>query len=271
MLITFWGVRGSIPCPEPTHMRAGGNTSCVGVSVAGREFLFDAGTGLRAAGRHLLQNGKQDYTILLGHTHHDHISGFPFFMPAYQPGTRIQILAGHLASAGGVRQIFADQMSAPLFPVRLDGLKANLSFEDFNAGDTIDAGDGISIRTIALNHPGGATGYRLDYNGKSICYVTDTEHEPEVLDKELLALVQDTDLLVYDSTYTDEEFEQRRGWGHSSWEHGVRISQAAQVKNYVLFHHDPDHDDIFLDEIEKKAKFLFPGSILGREGLKITL
>lgn len=251
--VKFWGVRGSIACPSPQHIKYGGNTSCVEIQAGDHRLIFDAGTGIRNLGQDLLQSGHKQSHLMLTHTHWDHINGFPFFTPAYVPGNSFHVMAGHLCEMGGIREVLANQMANPTFPVPLEIMEANLTFEDFRAGDSFELEAGIKIVTAPLNHPNGATGYRVEYNGKSICYVTDTEHVIDKPDQNVLVLIEGADLVIYDTTYTDEEFPSKVGWGHSTWQEGIRLCQAAGAKRLALFHHDPDHTDDMMDEIERQA------------------
>jgi phosphoribosyl 1,2-cyclic phosphodiesterase len=269
--VTFWGVRGSIACPSIRHLGFGGNTSCVAVSAGGRQLILDAGTGIRDLGKALLARGERRHILLLSHCHWDHINGFPFFAPAYCPGHELRVLAGHLSGKGGIRNVLAGQMSHPTFPVPLEAMKAQLVFEDFVAGDELDLGPEIRVRTAPLNHPDGATAYRIDHAGKSVCYVTDTEHRQDGFDPLLLSLIADADMMIYDATFTDAEYRSKIGWGHSTWQEGLRLCRAAGVKRYVMFHHNPDHDDLFLADIEKQAKSVWPAAEMAREGTTVVL
>ena len=169
-----------------------------------------------------------------------------------------------------MREVIARLMSSPLFPVPLEIFQSELEFKDFTAGDTLSLAPDISVRTAPLNHPQGAVGYRFDYGGKSICYITDTEHRPGEPDQNILALVQDADVMIYDACYTDEEFPKFVGWGHSTWQEGVRLADAAGVRKLVLFHHDPSHTDDKMDEILRQADERRPGTVAASEGLTIT-
>ena len=271
--IKFWGVRGSIPCPSPEHISIGGNTSCIEVSCGGTRIILDSGTGIRNLGHWLIRKNLHHATMLLSHVHWDHICGFPFFSPAFHKDFSLDIMAGHLSKFGGVRNVLAGQMTTPTFPVPLDALHSTLSFEDFKAGDSfiLPANRRVKITTAALNHPDGATGYRIEYAGKSLCYVTDTEHVVGKPDQNILGLIEGTDLLIYDCTYTDKEFKGKIGWGHSTWQEGVRLSQAANVKSLAIFHHDPDHVDRFMERVEGEARLMWSGAFLAREHMRINL
>lgn len=272
MQVTFWGVRGSIACAAKTHLRYGGNTSCVEIRVGDESFIFDAGTGIRQLGNKLLKEGRRTGVLLLSHTHWDHIQGFPFFAPAFDPTRSFRILAGHLPKhTGGIRSVLAGQMAEPTFPVPLDIMRGKLEFEDFIAGDAFDLAPGVKVRTAVLNHPNAATAYRIEAEGHSVCYVTDTEHIIGQPDQRVLGLIEGTDLLIYDSTYTDDEFTSKIGWGHSTWQEAVRLSKAAKVRRLAIFHHEPDHDDLFMRDVEMRARERFPNSFVAREGQVVNV
>jgi phosphoribosyl 1,2-cyclic phosphodiesterase len=162
-------------------------------------------------------------------------------------------------------------MSAPLFPDTAAIFKADIEFRDFHCGEVVRPQPGIVMRTAPLNHPGRATGYRLEYSGHSIAYVTDTEHRPGELDHHVMSLADDADLLIYDCNYTDEEFVGHVGWGHSTWQEGIRIATAAGAKRLAIFHHDPGHDDRFLDGVKAEATARHPGAIVAAEGMALSL
>lgn len=269
--IKFWGVRGSIACPLRTHMLFGGNTSCVSVNVADELVIFDAGTGINSLGNHLLKNHVNHGTICISHTHWDHINGFPFFVPAFIKDNSFRIMAGHAHEQGGIRNVMNGQMTQPFFPVPLGAMQANLEFEDFYAGDHFSLGQKVNVRTAPLNHPGGSTGYRVEHGGKSMCYVTDTEHIPDELDENILELIAGADLVIYDSTYTDSEFPAKVGWGHSTWRQGLKLCLEAEVKSLAIFHHDPTHDDEFMKQVENEARQEWSGAFVARESMVINL
>jgi len=269
--LEFWGVRGSIACPSPQHVRFGGNTSCLEVEAGDEVIILDAGTGIRPLGHKFLKRDVKRASVFLTHTHWDHINGFPFFTPAFQKGRTFRILAGHLKNHGGIQEVLAGQMMQPTFPVPMETMQAQLEFEDFSVGESFDVGTGIHVRTAPLNHPNGATGYRIEYAGKALCYVTDTEHVVGAPDQNVLGLIEGADLVVYDSTYTDAEFGSKIGWGHSTWQEAVRLCTQADVKQLAIFHHDPDHEDDFMERLEKEAREAWDGAIVAREGMRIEL
>jgi len=270
LALKFWGVRGSIACASPEHMKYGGNTSCIEVRAGNNRFILDAGTGIRRLGESFKSDDSVSH-LLLTHTHWDHINGFPFFGPAYNPKMSMHIMAGHLKHQGGVHEILSTQMHNPMFPVPLEAMKATLKFEDFEAGDDLNLFRDVKIRTAPLNHPNGATGYRIEHGGKAAVYVTDTEHVPGKSDQNILGLIEGADVVIYDSTYTEEEFPSKIGWGHSTWNEGMRLCKAANAKQLAIFHHDPSHHDEFMDKLAAEAKKTWDKTFVCREGMEIVL
>ncbi len=269
-IVHFWGVRGSIPCPGPDTVRYGGNTPCVAMRAGGEHLVFDGGTGLRMLGDHLRGRDDLRLTLFFSHIHWDHIQGFPFFVPAFTPGNRLRIYGPSVESAG-IEQHLTEQMRHPNFPVPLVRMGAELSFRDVAGGDELAFGD-VRVKAAALNHPGGALGYRVAWRGCTVTYISDTEHPGTGFDANVLELAAEADVCIYDATYTDEEYRQGHvGWGHSTWQEAVRVAQRARVKRLVLFHHDPSHSDAFLDEIGELAGGRFPNTDVAREGLTIQL
>jgi len=230
--------------------------------------VFDGGSGLRPLGNALIATGRPvDCDVFYSHTHFDHIVGLPFFKPAYSAGSHIRLWAGHLKPDSSIKKVLDKMMSAPLFPVPIDLLEAQLDFRDFTAGDTLTPHAGIKLVTGTLNHPDGATGYRLEFSGKAIAYITDTEHHSGRSDPEVLRLMNHADVAIYDCTYTDEEYPRHRHWGHSTWEEGVRLAAEANVGQLVIFHHDPGHDDAFMDQVAADAAKIRPGTLVAHEGM----
>lgn len=271
-VVKFWGVRGSIACPSPDHVVYGGNTSCVEFRLGDHVLIFDAGTGIRLLGQNLFKRGVSAATLMFTHTHWDHINGFPFFAPAFSPAFTLRVMAGHLGGqTGAIEAVLAKQMENPTFPVPLETMRSRMSFHDFQAGDQLQPFADVVVKTAPLRHPNQATGYRVEYGGKSVCYVTDTEHVPGQPDENVLGLIRGADLVIYDSTYTDDEFPAKVHWGHSTWQEGIRLCRAAGVGKLAIFHHDPDHDDSFMTKLEAEARQAWDGAMVARDGMEVTI
>ena len=272
--INFWGVRGSIACPGANTVRYGGNTPCVEMLVDGYRLIFDAGTGIHVLGQSLLQQLPVSGHLFFSHSHWDHIQGFPFFSPAFMEGNEFDIYGGVIPHGVTIEHRLHDQMNQPNFPVPLQVMGANLRFHNLDYGDKVRLGD-VTVTTGLLNHPGGAMGYRVSWRDYAVAYVTDTEHFSDRLDHHVLALADRADVLIYDCTYTDQEYDHPRtskvGWGHSTWQAAVKVAQAAQVKQLVIFHHDPSHNDDFMDAIQVEAKDIFPQAVVAREGMSLLV
>ncbi len=269
LTIRFFGVRGSIASPGPSTVGVGGNTPCVEVRCGDTVLVLDAGTGMRALGERLLAEGIREHTVLSSHLHWDHIQGLPFFLPAWIPGHRVTLVGRE-----GIRAALEAQMTPPCFPVRLSDMKAELAFREIASGEQIRIG-AARVRAAQLNHPGGVLGYRVDYGGRSVVYATDTEHYA-CPDPHLVELARGADVLIYDAMYTPDEYAGRAGpakvgWGHSTWEAGVAVADAAGVDRLVLFHHDPQRSDAGVEAIERAADRARPGTVAAREGDVIAL
>lgn len=272
--VHFWGVRGSIACPGAETVRYGGNTPCVEMRVGGTCLIFDGGTGLRVLGQSLLSQMPVEAYMFFTHSHWDHIQGFPFFVPAFVKGNRFHVYGAVAPNGSTIEQRLNDQMLHPNFPVPLQIMGAQLAFNDLEIGKTVQIGD-IVVETALLNHPGEAVGYRVNWKGYAAAYITDTEHFPDRLDENVAWLARNADVMIYDATYTDEEYysktTSKEGWGHSTWQEAVKVAKAAKVKKLVIFHHDPLHNDDFLDRVGEEAAQQFPNCVMAREGLSIQL
>jgi len=280
MRVKFWGVRGSIPTPGPETVQFGGNTSCVEVRAGKALLIFDGGTGLRLLGKELVKQMPLEAHIFFSHVHWDHIQGFPFFDPAFVRGNSIHLYGGNNVSRT-LEETLAGQMDHPSFPVHLTDMGAKMIFHDLLEGQALelDTGDGakVKITTCRGNHPNGVWIYRVEHQGHSIVYATDTEHYA-VTDPNLAKLAEGVDVLIYDAQYTPEEYSgtagtggSKVGWGHSTFEAAVQLAQAARAKQLVLFHHDPMQSDAAVREKERRAKASFPAAIAAFEGLTIEL
>lgn len=270
--VKFWGVRGSIPVSGSEFIRYGGNTSCVEMRCGEHILLFDAGSGARAAGEVFRESeAVSNLDLFFTHCHYDHIVGFPFFAPLYDPHIKLSLWSGHLAGLMTTKEMVSAFMRPPWFPAELEICKARFSWQDFASGDVLRPKPGIVIRTASLNHPGGCIGYRVEWGGRVVAYVTDTEHVDGQLDENVLRLMESADLVIYDSAYLEEEMPRRRGFGHSTWQQGVKLCKAAGAKRLALFHHDPVRTDFDLDAIEMDVGAEFPGSFAARDGLELVL
>jgi phosphoribosyl 1,2-cyclic phosphodiesterase len=271
--VRFWGVRGSIANGGAEFAGVGGNTSCVEVRAGNELIILDSGTGVRALGQTLGADTRA--TFLFSHLHWDHIQGFPFFTPAYVPGNTFT-LYGPGESGADLLAAMTRQMQPPNFPVTLKAMGAQLDFRTVKPGAEFEVGP-ARVRVAALNHPQGCLGYRISVGGTSVVYATDTEHPaPGVIDPGVLDLARGADLLIYDSQYTDDEYEgrcgpPRKGWGHSTIREACGLAEAAGVKRLALFHHDPSHDDRFVERKVGEARGWFPNVGAAREGMTVNL
>ena len=257
--VRFWGTRGSIATPGTETARYGGNTSCTEVRYGEHILVLDAGTGIRKLGNALLQEfAKRPIRahIFVGHTHWDHIQGFPFFVPAYIPGNEFFIYS--LRGAGKpLEKVFRGQMDADYFPVPLADMLAHLNFVELTK--PVEIGP-VQVAIHYLNHPGVAVGFRISAGGKSVVYVSD--HEPfyrmvsgavgEAEEAGLIEFARGADLWIREAQYTEEEYKSKKGWGHSTFDDAIRAAAEAGVKRLAIFHHDPMHDDDFMDRLMAK-------------------
>ncbi len=273
--IKFYGTRGSIPICDREHQDFGGNTTCVSVEVphSNTVNIIDAGTGIRNLGKELIElreDMPKQITIGFTHFHWDHIQGFPFFDPAYLPDVNINILAmGRTQEVEDLRNIFLAQTSSAHFPIQLSDMGAEFHFIVLGKKAAQHA-NGLSVQARQHNHPGGANSYRVEKDGKAMVFCTDIEHGDE-LDQNIIQLARDADLLIHEAQYTTEELKKRRGWGHSSYEQAIQVAELANVKHLIMTHHDPDHDDKFLNRMEKICQQRYPSCQLAREGMEFYL
>jgi phosphoribosyl 1,2-cyclic phosphodiesterase len=271
ILVRFWGARGSLPAPAALNFEFGSDTCCVEVRCGGHVLIFDAGSGLEPLSAQLMNENIRDFDLFFSHCHFDHIMGFPFLKPLYHHDVSARIYAGHFEDNTTCRQMADGFMIPPYFPVTPKLFEAKIEFRDFRPPDTLSPHPGITISTARLNHPNGCVGYRVNHAGHSACYLTDTEHVPGDRSEAVLSLIGGADMMIYDCMYTDAEFDHYRGYGHSTWEEGVRLCEAAGVPRLVIFHHRPGRDDRDMRAIEAEAQARFPGAVVARTGLEITL
>jgi phosphoribosyl 1,2-cyclic phosphodiesterase len=273
MRLRFWGTRGSIATPGPGTNHFGGNTSCIELTTArGATLILDCGTGARLLGNALLaeRSHPMQASILLTHTHWDHIQGFPFFAPLFVDGNHIQVYGPEGAHLS-LRDVLAGQMEHHYFPVELDELGARITYQNLSEG--AHQIDGIAVRAQLMNHPSATLGYRLEADGVSVCYLSDHEPffepvwregaEPRSVDSILeegdrlhAEFMRGAGLVIHEAQYTPEEYPSKIHWGHSTYAYVVELAVAVGVPRLVLTHHDPSHDDAFIARVEEQAQAL---------------
>lgn len=271
--LKFWGVRGSTPTPERRNSRYGGNTPCLEIRLAnGTILILDCGSGMRALGKSLArQFGDEPIVayVFLTHFHWDHIQGIPFFLPLYRKGNAFFF---HSVSqkARELKSAVEGQMVTPYFPVNMSIMGAVRHFYDIGT-KPIDV-NGAIISSISMNHPQGCVAYRITADRGTLVYATDTEPGSQVHDRNVRKVAEGADLFIYDCQYTPEQLQgAKKGWGHSTWVEGVKIAREAGVRRFVLFHHDPDHDDAFVDSLLAQAQQEFANSIAAAEGMVLDI
>jgi phosphoribosyl 1,2-cyclic phosphodiesterase len=265
MNVRFWGVRGSIPTPEPDRLRYGGNTTCleIGAPEPGEAVIIDCGSGVRALGDELLNRSVRRFHIMLTHFHWDHIQGLPSFAPIFQPGIEVVFYSSKPAVIASA--LFSFQMADPYFPVPFHELGSHVEFNQVECGMEFQIG-AMKIEPFQLNHPQGALGYRIERDGHVLVHASDHEAGVEEIDAGLVRVAKGADLLVMDAQYTPREYESKVGWGHSSYAHAIDAARQAQVKKLLLFHHDPGHDDAFLDQMLADAQKCHEATGMACEG-----
>lgn len=272
MQITFWGARGSMPTPHPRTLKYGGNTSCVEVRTPeGHTVIFDCGTGITHLGKILAERTPPEghkLMVFLTHFHWDHIQGLPFFQPLYDARNQVFF---HCFEAHGFsgKEALNALMLTPYFPVDMSVMKGRKNFYTIGE-ETLKVFD-VEITSRYLNHPQGCLGFRIEAETGVFVYATDHEHGVPHYDSSVRRLAAGSDLLVFDSQYTPAEYLTHMGWGHSTWEEGIRVSKDASARELVLFHHDPDHSDLFLDKMLLEARACFPRVHVAMEGTSVTL
>lgn len=274
MKIKYYGTRGSLPVPGKDTVKYGGNTACVRIIVDSTLIILDGGSGLRVLGNELLKTefgkGRGAAHIFFSHTHWDHISGFPFFSPAYIQGNQFT-LYGNSNPDSSLKQILSQQQNYNNFPVRLEEMSSSLDFIDLHAGQKLHCSKAeISCLLLKHPHPSGTLSFRIEVSSKKIVYASDYEYQQQP-DMRLVEFAQNADLLIYDAMFTPEEYENKKGWGHSTYLDGIKVAKAANVKQLHLFHYNPEHSDDMIDEMEKKAQKIFSHTCAAREGWELEI
>ncbi len=277
--VDFWGVRGSVPSPGPTTTRYGGNTSCVSITVDNKILILDAGTGMRNLGSAIIGQPELEIFVVVTHSHWDHIQGFPFFTPIYQPDRPVHMFPT-LHKKNVVLSSLIDQMDGAHFPITPDQVPSNFNFVTENPLEFLES-NGFHLEMVPMNHPGKAFGYKITIDDKIICYFTDNEIDPpyekSIELNELTNQCRNADILIHDAQYTEDDMPLKHGWGHSLISQVTELGKSAEVKNLVYYHHDPERTDDLLDkELEKAVKTLKENGssvqpYFAYEGLKLTL
>ena len=276
MHIRFWGTRGSIPTPGPATVRYGGNTACVEVrDASGALLVLDAGTGLRELGIALMgHDGARPFEInlLISHLHWDHIQGIPFFRPAYDPNTTFRIKGPKQSRS--MKELLGLGMDDPFFPVDIDDIPAKIEIGELQDGSDERVGP-YRVRSASIFHPAPALAYRIEADGKSLVYATDTEDPFSGKPNPVVKLAAGADTLIHDAQFLRSDFKPT--WGHSTIDAAIDVAANAKVKRLVLYHHDPDRSDDALDHIGRDAsragRERLPGLevVVAREGLELEV
>lgn len=271
MRIKYYGVRGSIPVSGQEYVKYGGNTTCVVLHESNTTIIIDSGTGIRNFGRDILKDtgtGGHKFNLFFTHYHWDHLMGFPFFIPAYIKSNEINIY-GETKYNLTVLDVLKKQQQFINFPVELSGMAAKFVFNELQGNDEIKIGP-FRISYIKINHPGGNLAFRIEGGSSSFVVATDYEHF-SVPDGNLIKFAKNATVLMYDAQFTPEEYPKYVGWGHSTYEEGIRIAQLAGVKDLHLVHHAPEHMDSDIDQIQFAAQAKFPSTITVKEGFEIQI
>lgn len=264
--LEFFGCRGSTPVSRSSVLKYGGNTTCIAVYAGERLLIVDCGTGLAGLQTALFQSGRyHSADILVTHSHWDHVQGIPFFSPLFSP-ENVFTFYSEMREGRTFSQQLEQLMAPPLFPIRAASLGAQITYREITCGETLELG-GVCVQTARLTHPNTCTGFRVYYGEKSVCVVGDYEHGG----RDVYAFAQGADVVIYDAQYQDEEYERKKGWGHSTWREGCKLAQACGVKQLYLTHHDPSRSDAELEVMEREAQQVFSNSRFAFEGLRAEI
>lgn len=269
--VTFWGSRGTRMVSDENHIVYGKDTICVEIQCGSRILVFDAGSGIISLGESLINRNIRSIDLFLSHSHYDHVEGIPFFQPFYNTDFTSTFWSGRLNGITNSRDIVDGLMKEPYFPIKQEKFLSKINYKDISDFQTLQLGDGIEIETKPLDHPGKATGYRVNFNGKSFAFITDTTHTPSQQDEALLDFIKGVDLFAYDCSYTDKEFPKFSTFGHSTWEEAIRLKNRSGAKAMAGLHHMPFRTDKELDEISEMLKTHGKGCLIARDGMKIRL
>lgn len=277
--VDFWGVRGSVPSPGPTTARYGGNTSCVSITIDNKILILDAGTGIRNLGGAIIGQPELEIFVVVTHSHWDHIQGFPFFTPIYQPDRPVHMFPT-LHKKNVVLSSLIDQMDGAHFPITPDQVPSNFNFVTENPLEFLE-NNGFHMELVPMNHPGKAFGYKIKIDDKIICYFTDNEIDPpyeKSIELDVLTeKCRNADILIHDAQYIEADMPLKHGWGHSLISQVTKLGESAEVKNLVYYHHDPERSDDDIDaELETASKTLKENGSSVRphfayEGLKLSI
>ncbi len=293
MQLKFWGVRGSIASPGPNTVRYGGNTTCIEIRAGKELIILDGGTGIFPLSHTLHAELPRTTHILITHSHWDHIQGLPFFMPIFMPDNQVHVYGpSDPFTQKGIGQVYNVQLQHSYFPIREDQLCATMHYQSLKPGDTLQIGD-VTIRTVLMNHPVINLGYRVEYQGKSVFFTGDHEPASNTFAKgdqgwedseeqirrkteEIDTVMRDVDVLIADSSYTPEEYEQKRDWGHGTYDSSIAMAQRVGAKRLFCTHHEPTRSDDDLEMVFQQAlERCPPGEALSvqlaREGLVVDI
>jgi phosphoribosyl 1,2-cyclic phosphodiesterase len=278
LTVTFWGVRGSTPCPCEANRRYGGNTSCVALESPGAEpVILDMGTGLRYWGQTQPHDGTFAAHALVTHLHFDHVQGMPFLAPADRVGARLDIYGPTQENGDSLAQAFEGFIRPPYFPISWSDLRGDYRFHEVFDTDLVVGDAKVAVRSVP--HVGRTNGYRVYLGGATVAYASDHQMPQDGttdIPNSVLELADGVDLLIHDAQYTPEEFEVKGHWGHCTVEYAVHVAVEANAKRLALFHHDPAHSDDFVDSMLERARDAVPSDshlevFAAAEGLTITL